>query len=416
SHDRGDSLPLDRGRRLQRGRLGARRSALGGDDARRHRRQLPHLRLLERLHGARPRLLSLLHVALALRIRDAHPRHGRQLPSALRRLGRRRPLQLPAHRVLVRTTRAVLRGEAGVRDEPDRGLGIHDRHHRDLPRLRVVERGRRLPAPRRERARTARAHAHLRRAVLRSDWKVRPAAAPLVAPGRDGRPDAGVRAHPRGHDGHRGRLPRRTVHPALHRGGIGADTRRGRRHPHGHLRRDDRPGAGRYQAGHGVLDRQPARLHVPRARCRRADRRDLPPRHTRVLQGAPVPWVRLGDPRDGQRPGHAALRRPAPEASLDLLDDAHRGGALSAIPPLAGFWSKDEIVGAAFTNGYPLLWGVGVLTGALTAFYVTRALWLTFHGEPRDHHLYEHAHESPPVMVLPLAAPAVGRALGGFLA
>src|SRR3989442_8107204 len=91
------------------------------------------------------------------------------------------------------------------------------------------------------------------------------------------------------------------------------------------------------------------------------------------------------------------------------------GGALSALPPLAGFWSKDEIVGAAFTNGYPLLWGVGVITGALTAFYVTRALWLTFHGEPRDHHLYEHAHESPPVMVLPLAALAVGSAVVGFI-
>src|SRR2546428_211983 len=91
------------------------------------------------------------------------------------------------------------------------------------------------------------------------------------------------------------------------------------------------------------------------------------------------------------------------------------GGALSAIPPLAGVWSQDEIVGAAFTNGYPLLWGVGVLTGALTAFYVTRALWLTVHGEPRDHHLYEHAHESPPVMVLPLAALAVGSALVGFI-
>src|SRR3989442_5589327 len=91
------------------------------------------------------------------------------------------------------------------------------------------------------------------------------------------------------------------------------------------------------------------------------------------------------------------------------------GGAASEMPPLAAFWSKDEIVGAAFTNGYPLLWGVGVITGALTAFYVTRALWLTFHGEPRDHHLYEHAHESPPVMVLPLAALAVGSAVVGFI-
>src|SRR2546426_5326806 len=109
---------------------------------------------------------------------------------------------------------------------------------------------------------------------------------------------------------------------------------------------------------------------------------------------------------------YGGLRRKLPWTYWTMLI---AGGALSAIPPLAGFWSKDEIVGAAFTNGYPLLWGVGVLTGALTAFYVTRALWLTFHGEPRDHHPYEHAHESPPVMVLPLAALAVGSALVGFI-
>ena len=86
------------------------------------------------------------------------------------------------------------------------------------------------------------------------------------------------------------------------------------------------------------------------------------------------------------------------------------GGALAAIPPLAGFWSKDEIVGAAFTNGYPLLWGVGVLTGALTAFYVTRAMWMTFHGQPRDHHLFDHAHESPAIMTVPLVVLAIGSA------
>src|SRR3989441_1913786 len=109
---------------------------------------------------------------------------------------------------------------------------------------------------------------------------------------------------------------------------------------------------------------------------------------------------------------YGGLRRKLPWTYWTMLI---AGGALSAIPPLAGFWSKDGIVGAAFTNGYPLLLGVGVLTGALTAFYVTRALWLTFHGEPRDHHLYEHAHESPPVMVLPLAALAVGSAVVGFI-
>jgi NADH-quinone oxidoreductase subunit L len=106
------------------------------------------------------------------------------------------------------------------------------------------------------------------------------------------------------------------------------------------------------------------------------------------------------------------LRRKLPVTYWTMLI---AGGALAAIPPLAGFWSKDEIVGAAFTSGYPLLWGIGVLTGVLTAFYVTRAMYMTFHGAPRDHTLYEHAHESPAVMTLPLSLLAVGAAFSGIV-
>src|SRR2546423_8202300 len=84
------------------------------------------------------------------------------------------------------------------------------------------------------------------------------------------------------------------------------------------------------------------------------------------------------------------LRRKMPVTYWTMLV---AGGALAALPPLAGFWSKDEIVGAAFLRGQTALWAVGILTAVLTAFYVTRALWMTFHGDPRDHHLYEHAHE-----------------------
>ena len=91
------------------------------------------------------------------------------------------------------------------------------------------------------------------------------------------------------------------------------------------------------------------------------------------------------------------------------------GGALAALPPLAGFWSKDEIVGAAYRDGQLVLYAVGIITAVLTAFYVTRAMWMTFHGEPRDHHLFDHAHESPAVMTLPLVALAVGSAALGIL-
>ena len=106
------------------------------------------------------------------------------------------------------------------------------------------------------------------------------------------------------------------------------------------------------------------------------------------------------------------LRRKMPVTFWTMLI---AGGALAALPPLAGFWSKDEIVGAAFLNGHTVLWAVGIITAVLTAFYVTRALWMTFFGEPRDHHLYDHAHESPAVMTLPLAALAVGSAVLGLV-
>src|SRR5213592_2984047 len=117
----------------------------------------------------------------------------------------------------------------------------------------------------------------------------------------------------------------------------------------------------------------------------------------------------LGGEQDMRKMG--GLRRKLPVTYWTML---LAGGALAALPPLAGFWSKDEIVAAAFLGGYPVLWAVGILTAVLTAFYVTRAMWLTFHGEPRDHHLYDHAHESPAVMTLPLAALAVGTVVLGI--
>src|SRR6267143_700742 len=106
------------------------------------------------------------------------------------------------------------------------------------------------------------------------------------------------------------------------------------------------------------------------------------------------------------------LRRKMPVTFWTMLVG---GGALAALPPLAGFWSKDEIVSAAFVSGHVVLYAIGIITAVLTAFYVTRALWMTFYGEPRDHHLYDHAHESPAVMALPLVALAVGTAVLGIL-
>jgi NADH-quinone oxidoreductase subunit L len=118
----------------------------------------------------------------------------------------------------------------------------------------------------------------------------------------------------------------------------------------------------------------------------------------------------LGNEQDMRKMG--GLRRKMPVTFWTMLI---AGGALAALPALAGFWSKDEILGAAFTNGHVVLYAIGIVTAVLTAFYVTRALWMTFYGEPRDHHLYDHAHESPRVMTLPLIALAVGSAALGIV-
>jgi len=71
----------------------------------------------------------------------------------------------------------------------------------------------------------------------------------------------------------------------------------------------------------------------------------------------------LGGEQDMRRMG--ALRRKMPVTFWTMLI---AGGALAALPPLAGFWSKDEIVGAAFTNGHVLLYAIGIVTAVLTAF------------------------------------------------
>lgn len=93
--------------------------------------------------------------------------------------------------------------------------------------------------------------------------------------------------------------------------------------------------------------------------------------------------------------------------------------ALAGIPPFAGAYSKDAIVSAAYASGT----GVGmygfvctVLAAFLTAFYSWRLLFMTFHGKSRaDHHVMEHVHESPTVMLAPLVVLAIGAVLAGKL-
>jgi NADH-quinone oxidoreductase subunit L len=90
--------------------------------------------------------------------------------------------------------------------------------------------------------------------------------------------------------------------------------------------------------------------------------------------------------------------------------------AIAGIPPLAGFWSKDEILAHAFTHHHYLLYGMAAIGALLTSFYMFRLIYLTFYGASRmDHHTEEHVHESPMVMVVPLMALGVLSIFGGFL-
>ncbi len=89
--------------------------------------------------------------------------------------------------------------------------------------------------------------------------------------------------------------------------------------------------------------------------------------------------------------------------------------ALAGLPPFAGFFSKDEILLEAYHSRYPILFWAGLVGAFLTAYYMMRAALLTFFGKPRDHHVYDHAHESPPNMTVPLLVLAVPATLFGFL-
>jgi NADH-quinone oxidoreductase subunit L len=93
--------------------------------------------------------------------------------------------------------------------------------------------------------------------------------------------------------------------------------------------------------------------------------------------------------------------------------------AIAGIPPFAGFFSKDEILWQAWSSeggAYRLLWLVGYATALMTAFYMFRLMFLTFHGQPRmSHEVEHHIHESPKSMTMPLIILALCAISAGWL-
>ena len=95
--------------------------------------------------------------------------------------------------------------------------------------------------------------------------------------------------------------------------------------------------------------------------------------------------------------------------------------AIAGIPPLSGFFSKDEILASTFARGHDsalwyVVWLMGAVAALLTAFYMTRLMKYTFHGPNRTgEEERKHLHESPGVMTVPLIVLAVLTALGGLL-
>ncbi len=86
--------------------------------------------------------------------------------------------------------------------------------------------------------------------------------------------------------------------------------------------------------------------------------------------------------------------------------------ALAGIVPLAGFWSKDEILATLGHEGFTVIMWIAIAGAFVTAFYMARCIALTFHGTYRGH---GHPHESPPIMTRPLVALAIPSILFGLL-
>ena len=134
-------------------------------------------------------------------------------------------------------------------------------------------------------------------------------------------------------------------------------------------------------------------------------RRDLPPLHARLLQGAAVPRLRLGHPRRLRRAGHAQHGRPQDAHPGHLLaDDRRHAGAdrrrhsrTIIGPPASSPRTPSSKAPSSATMRWPAFAFIALTVAAMfTSFYSWRLIFMTFHGRPRaPAHVMDHVHESP---------------------
>jgi len=119
----------------------------------------------------------------------------------------------------------------------------------------------------------------------------------------------------------------------------------------------------------------------------------------------------LSDEQDLRRMGGLAPRLPWTHGTMLVATIA-----IAGIPPFAGFFSKDEILGSAFSSGHYGVWLVGVVGAVITAFYMFRLYILCFRGPSRlSHEAEHHLHESPRSMIIPLVVLALLSFVGGWV-
>jgi NADH-quinone oxidoreductase subunit L len=122
----------------------------------------------------------------------------------------------------------------------------------------------------------------------------------------------------------------------------------------------------------------------------------------------------MNDEQDMRKYG--GLRRQLPMTSVAFLI-----GSLSLVGviPFVGFFSKEQILGAAFSKPSDAitlyLWAVGFVTALITGFYTGRMWWMSFAGKPSPERPVEHPHEAPPVMLIPVLILAALATVGGLI-